>query len=145
MLSSFHRQVVNLALREDFLAFDHSISKSPTKCIKILQMLMTDTLVCLCHSCTQHFQTLSAQLDSLVRINIPNTSILKTQVEDAVHEFLSILEKCHPGKPHTANKGTLTEQVVIGIIDSNHTVEIENPQIDFQFELDAAISSIISE
>ena len=49
------------------------------------------------------------------------------------------------GKPHTANKGTLTEQVVIGIIDSNHTVEIENPQIDFQFELDAAISSIISE
>ena len=69
MLSSFHRQVVNLALREDFLAFDHSISKSPTKCIKILQMLMTDTLVCLCHSCTQHFQTLSAQLDSLVRIS----------------------------------------------------------------------------
>ena len=141
MLSSFHRQVVNLALREDFLAFDHSISKSPSKCIKILQMLMTDTLVCLCHSCTQHFQTLSAQLDSLV----PNTSILKTQVEDAVNEFLCILEKCHPGKPHTANKGTLTEQVVIGIIDPNHTIEIENHQIDFQFELDAAINSIISE
>ena len=107
-------------------------------------MIMTDTLVCLCHSCTGHFQTLSAQLDSLVKINIPNTSILKTQVEDAVNEFLCILEKCHPGKPHTANKGTLTEQVVIGIIDSNH-IEIENPQIDFQFELDAAISSIISE
>ena len=74
-------------------------------------MLMTDTLVRLCHSCTQHFQTLSAQLDSLVKIN----------------------------------KGTLSEQVVIGIIDPNHTVEIENHQVDFQFELDAAISSIISE
>ena len=108
-------------------------------------MLMTDTLACLCHSCTGHFQTLSAQLDSLVKINIPNTSILKTQVEDAVNEFSCILEKCHPGKLHTANKGTLTEQVVIGIIDPNHTVKIENHQVDFQFELDAAISSIISE
>ena len=143
MLSSFHRQVVNLALREDFLAFDHSLSKSPTKCIKILQMLMTDTLVCLCHSCTGHFQSLSTQLDNLVRLNITNTSILKTHVEDSVTEFLCILEKCHPGKPHTANKGTLTEQVVIGISDSSHTVEIENHQVDFQFELDAAINSII--
>ena len=108
MLSSFHRQVVNLALREDFLAFDHSLSKSPTKCIKILQMLMTDTLVCLCHSCTGHFQTLSTQLDNLVKINIPNTTILKTHIEDVVTEFLCILEKFHPGKPHTANKGTIT-------------------------------------